>query len=152
LEMKIISKNKKAFHDYEILEKLEAGIELLGSEVKSIRMGRVNLKDSYVRIIKGEVWVFGMHISFIESTNPHYKPDEKRPRKLLLHRKQIDKWHGKVNQVGLAIVPLMLYFNERNKAKLQIALAKGKKLHDKRETLKRKTAEREAQAAMKHRY
>ena len=150
--MKIISKNKKAFHDYEILEKLEAGIELLGSEVKSIRMGRVNLKDSYVRIIKGEVWVFGMHISFIESTNPHYKPDEKRPRKLLLHRKQIDKWHGKVNQVGLAIVPLMLYFNEHNKAKLQIALAKGKKLHDKRETLKRKTAEREAQAAMKHRY
>jgi len=152
MSIKIVTKNKKAFHDYEILEKLEAGIELLGSEVKSIRMGRVNLKDSYVRIIKGEVWVFGMHISFIESTNPHYKPDEKRPRKLLLHRKQIDKWYGKVNQVGLAIVPLMLYFNEKNLAKLQIALAKGKKLHDKRETLKRKTAEREAQAAMKHRY
>jgi len=152
MSIKIVTKNKKAFHDYEILEKLEAGIELLGSEVKSIRMGRVNLKDSYVRIIKGEVWVFGMHISFLESTNPHYKPDEKRPRKLLLHRKQIDKWYGKMKQEGLAIAPLMLYFNERNKAKLQIALAKGKKLHDKRETLKRKTAEREAKAAMKHRY
>jgi len=152
MSIKIVTKNKKAFHDYEILEKLEAGIELLGSEVKSIRMSRVNLKDSYVRIIKGEVWVFGMHISFIESTNPHYKPDEKRPRKLLLHRKQIDKWYGKSKQEGLAIVPLMLYFNEKNRAKLQIALAKGKKLHDKRETLKRKTAEREAQAAMKHRY
>ncbi|WP_456383024.1 SsrA-binding protein SmpB [Hydrogenimonas sp.] len=152
MSIKIIAKNKKAFHDYEILEKLEAGIELLGSEVKSIRMGRVNLKDSYVRIVKGEAWVFGMHISLLESTNPHYKPDEKRPRKLLLHRKQIDKWYGKMKQEGLAIVPLMLYFNERNRAKLQIALAKGKKLHDKRETLKRKTAEREARAAMKHRY
>jgi len=128
MSIKIVTKNKKAFHDYEILEKLEAGIELLGSEVKSIRMSRVNLKDSYVRIIKGEVWVFGMHISFIESTNPHYKPDEKRPRKLLLHRKQIDKWYGKSKQEGLAIVPLMLYFNEKNRAKLQIALAKGKKL------------------------
>jgi len=152
MSIKIVTKNKKAFHDYEILEKLEAGIELLGSEVKSIRMSRVNLKDSYVRIIKGEVWVFGMHISFIESTNPHYKPDEKRPRKLLLHRKQIDKWYGKSKQEGLAIVPLMLYFNEKNRAKLQIALAKGKKLHDKRETLKRKTAEREAQATTKQRY
>ncbi len=152
MSIKIVAKNKKAFHDYEIIEKLEAGIELLGSEVKSIRMGRVNLKDSYVRIIKGEAWVFGMNISFLESTNPHYKPDEKRPRRLLLHRKQIDKWYGKMKQEGLAIVPLMLYFNERNRAKLQIALAKGKKLHDKRETLKRKTAEREARAAMKNRY
>ena len=152
MSIKIVAKNKKAFHDYEILEKLEAGIELKGSEVKSIRMGRVNLKDSYVRIIKGEAWVFGMHISYPESVNPHYKPDEKRPRRLLLHRKQIDKWLGKVKQEGLAIVPLMLYFNEKNRAKLQIALAKGKKLHDKRETLKRKTAEREARAAMKQRY
>jgi len=152
MSIKIVTKNKKASYDYEILQKLEAGIELLGSEVKSIRMGRVNLKDSYVRIIKGEVWAFGMHISFLESTNPHYKPDEKRPRKLLLHRKQIDKWHGRLKQEGLAIVPLMLYFNEKNRAKLQIALAKGKKLHDKRETLKRKTAEREAEAAMKYSY
>jgi SsrA-binding protein len=149
MSIKIVAKNKKAFHDYEILEKLEAGIELLGSEVKSIRMGRVNLKDSYVRIIKGEAWVFGMHISLLESTNPHYKPDEKRPRRLLLHRKQIDKWVGRIKREGLTIVPLMLYFNERNKAKLQIALAKGKREHDKRETLKRKTAEREARAAMK---
>ena len=150
MSIKIVAKNKKAFHDYEIIEKLEAGIELLGSEVKSIRMGRVNLKDSYVRLIKGEAWVFGMHISLLESTNPHYKPDEKRPRKLLLHRRQIDKWIGRIKREGLAIVPLMLYFNERNKAKLQIALAKGKKEHDKRETLKRKTAEREAKSAMKN--
>ena len=112
-------------------------------------MGRVNLKDSFVRIIKGEVWVFGMHISFLESTNPHYKPDEKRPRKLLLHRKQIDKWYGRVKQEGLAIVPLMLYFNEKNKAKLQIALAKGKKLHDKRHDLKAKDDKRSMDRAMK---
>ncbi|NPA29494.1 MAG: SsrA-binding protein SmpB [Epsilonproteobacteria bacterium] len=152
MSIKIVTTNKKARHDYEILETLEAGIELKGSEVKSIRMGRVNLKDAYVRIIKGEAWVFGMHITLLETTNPHYRPDEKRPRRLLLHRKQIDKWYGRVKQEGLAIVPLMLYFNEKNRAKLQIALAKGKKLYDKRETLKRKTAEREAQRAMKLRY
>jgi len=152
MSIKIVAKNKKARHDYEIVETLEAGIVLRGSEVKSIRMGRVNLKDSFVRIVKGEAWVFGMHISFLESTNPHYKPDEKRSRKLLLHRKQIDRWYGRLKQEGLAIVPLMLYFDDRNRAKLQIALAKGKKLHDKRETLKRKTAEREAQMAMKRAY
>ncbi len=152
MSIKIVTTNKKARHDYEVLETLEAGIELKGSEVKSIRMGRVNLKDAYVRIIKGEAWVFGMHITLLETTNPHYRPDEKRPRRLLMHRKQIDKWYGRVKQEGLAIVPLMLYFNEKNRAKLQIALAKGKKLYDKRETLKRKTAEREAQRAMKLRY
>ncbi len=149
MPIKIVARNKKAFHDYEILEKLEAGIELLGSEVKSLRMGRVNLKESYVRIIKGEAWVFGMHITLLESTNPHYKPDEKRPRKLLLHRREIDKWYGKVKQEGLAIVPLMIYFNERNRAKLQIALAKGKTQYDKRQTLKKRIADREARAAMK---
>lgn len=147
--IKTVARNKKALHDFEILETLEAGIELRGSEVKSIRLGRVNLKDSYVRIIKQEAFLLGAHISFLESTNPHFKPDERRDRKLLLHRKQIDKLFGKVMQDGLTIVVLSLYFNEKNRLKAQIGLAKGKTLHDKRETLKRKEADKEARVAMK---
>ncbi len=147
--MKIIANNKKAFFDYEILEKLESGIVLLGSEVKSIRFGRCNLKDSFVRIIKGEAFVFGMHISYLESINAYFRPDEKRARKLLLHRAQIDKWLGKVSQERLSIVPLSIYFNQKNKIKLQIALVKGKNLHDKRESIKRRILDKEAQASLK---
>ncbi len=147
--MKIIANNKKAFFDYEILEKLESGIVLLGSEVKSIRFGRCNLKDSFVRIIKGEAFVFGMHISYLESINAYFRPDEKRVRKLLLHRAQIDKWLGKVSQERLSIVPLSIYFNQKNKIKLQIALVKGKNLHDKRESIKRRILDKEAQASLK---
>ncbi len=147
--MKIIANNKKAFFDYEILEKLESGISLLGSEVKSIRLGKCNLKDSFVRIVKGEAFVFGMHISYLASTNAHFRPDEKRARKLLLHRVQIDKWLGKVSQERLSIVPLSIYFNQKNKIKLQIALVKGKNLHDKRESIKRRILDKEAQASLK---
>lgn len=93
--MKLIAQNKKALFDYEILESLESGIVLLGSEVKSLRLGRCNLKDSFIKIIKQEAFAFGIHISFLSTTNPHFRPDEKRPKKLLLHRKQIDKWFGK---------------------------------------------------------
>ncbi len=146
---KTVARNKKAFHDYEILERFEAGIVLAGSEVKALRAGRVNLKDSYVRIVKGEAWLFNAHISYFETANPHFRPDERRARKLLLHRKEIDKLIGKTAQEGLAIVPLAIYFNRKNIAKVTIALAKGKKLHDKRETLKRKEAQREAERAMK---
>ncbi len=146
---KVIANNKKAFHDYEILERFEAGIELKGSEVKSIRLGKVNLKDSFVRIIRGEAILFETHISHIPTVNVHFKPDEKRPRKLLLKKKELDKLHGKVATLGLSIVPLSLYFNKRNWAKVEIALAKGKKLHDKRESIKKKELNREAQAAMK---
>jgi len=146
---KVIATNKKAYHDYEILEKHEAGLVLSGSEVKAIRAGRVNLKESFVKFVKGEPFVFGMHISHLESANPHFRPDEKRPRKLLLHKKEISKLIGKASEKGYTIVPLRLYFNDKNLAKLEIALAKGKTLHDKREALKRKVLEREAQAAMK---
>ncbi len=146
---KTVARNKKAYHDYEILETFEAGLVLKGSEVKALRAGRVNLKDSYVRIVKGEAWLFNAHISYFDTTNPHFKPDERRERKLLLHKKEIDKLLGKSSQEGLAIIPLSIYFNNKNIAKIKIALAKGKKLHDKRETLKRKEAQREAERAMK---
>lgn len=147
--MKIIAQNKKALFDYEVLERLECGIVLVGAEVKSLRLSRCNLKDSFVRFIKGEVFVFGMHISFFASTNPHFRPDEKRARKLLLHRKEIDKWQGKVAQDGLSVVPLMIYFNKNNRVKLQIALVRGKKLHDKRESIKKRILDREARASLK---
>lgn len=146
---KIVANNKKALFDFHILERLEAGIVLSGSEVKALRAGRVNLKDSFVKIIKGEAFLLNAHISYLETTNPHYKPDERRARKLLLHRAQIDKLIGKVSTEGLTIVALTIYFNERNRAKAEIALAKGKNLHDKRETLKRRIQEREVRATLK---
>ena len=151
-ESKTVARNKKAFHDYEILERLEAGISLMGSEVKALRAGRVNLKDSFVKIIRGEAFLMNAHISYTDTTNPHFKPDETRPRKLLLHRKEIDKLEGKLSREGLTIVPLSIYFNRKNIAKVQIALARGKKVHDKRETLKKKEADREAQRAMREKY
>ncbi len=148
--MKPIATNKKARFDYEILETFEAGIELLGSEVKALREGRANIKDSYCRFIKSELWMINAHISYLDTTNPHFKPDTTRPRRLLLHRLQLDKLEGKIaKQQGLAIVPLKLYFNKKNLCKVQIALAKGKKLHDKRQSLKEKTMAREAKQAMK---
>ena len=146
---RVIARNKKAFHDYEILEKFEAGISLKGSEVKAIRQGRVNLKDSFVKIIKGEAYLLNAHISHLNTANPHYRPDERRERKLLLHRKEIDRLLGKISRDGLTLVPLSIYINDKNLIKVQVGLAKGKTLHDKRETLKRKQADREARAAMK---
>lgn len=145
-----IARNKKALFDYEILEKFEAGIVLAGSEVKSLRMGRVNLKDAFVKIMKGEAYLFGMHISHMQSVNPHFKPDERRDRKLLLHERELLKLEQKVALDGLSIVALSIYFNAKNYAKVQIALARGKKLHDKRESLKQKDAQREAKSAMKN--
>lgn len=148
--MKIVAKNKKAFFDYEILEKYEAGVVLSGAEVKSIRAGRVNLKDSFIKIVKGEAFLFHAHISHLQTTHAFFKPNERRERKLLLHRKEIDRLLGKITMDGLTLVPLVLYFNKRNKVKIEIALAKGKNLHDKRETLKRKILDREAQMALKN--
>ncbi len=152
MKSKTVARNKKAFHDYEILEKYEAGISLKGSEVKALRASRVNLKDSFVKIIKGEAFLMNTHISYTDTTNPHFKPDETRARKLLLHKKEIDKLALKTTKEGLTIVPLSIYFNRKNIAKVQIALAKGKKLHDKRETLKRKEADKEAKRAMRDKY
>jgi len=144
-----VARNKKAYHDYEILEKFEAGLELKGSEVKALRAGRVNLKDGFVKIVKDEAFLFNVHVSYFDTTNPHFKPEERRTRKLLLHKKEIRKLQERVKQDGLSIVPLSIYFNHKNFAKVQIALAKGKKLHDKREALKKKQASRETAAALK---
>ncbi len=144
-----VARNKKAYHEYEILETYEAGIELKGSEVKAIRSGRVNLKDAFVKIIKGEAYLFGMHVSHVKTANIHFAPDERRDRKLLLHKREIEKLEKKVARGGLTIVGLSIYFNSRNIVKLKIALAKGKALHDKREDMKKKDAQRETQRAMK---
>jgi SsrA-binding protein len=145
----MIIRNKKATFDYEIVEKYEAGIELKGSEVKALRAGRANLKESFIRIIRGELFLLNMHISYLDTTNPHYKPDERRARKLLMHRSEIDKLLGKVTKDGFTLVPLNIYFNKKNLAKVTVALARGKKQHDKRETIKKREADREAKAAIK---
>ena len=146
--MKIIANNKKAHFDYFIHQTLEAGIALKGSEVKAARQNRVNIKDSFVRIIKGEAFLFGAHFSHLETTNSHFRHDERRTRKLLLKRKEINKLFSQVSQKGFSIVPLTAYFKRKN-LKLQIALVSGKKLYDKRESLKQKTLKREAEMAMK---
>lgn len=148
--MDLIAQNKKARHDYEILETFEAGIVLQGSEVKALRAKRANLKDSFCRFIKNELFVVNMHITHLETAFRKFTPDTRLPRKLLLHRKQLNKLFNQSTQESLTIVPLMLYFNERNKAKLSIALARGKKLHDKRADLKAKTLDKEAKQAIKN--
>ncbi|MGM0622900.1 MAG: SsrA-binding protein SmpB [Campylobacterota bacterium] len=147
---KTIAMNKKAKFDYEFIDIYEAGIVLLGSEVKAIRAGRVNLKDSYCRFIKGELWLLNAHISYLDTTNPHFKPDTTRVRKLLMHQSELVKIQTKVDRGGLTIVPISIYFNKKNICKLKIAVARGKKLHDKRESLKKKTLEREAKQALKN--
>lgn len=145
-----VFKNKKVFHDYTILDTYEVGIVLEGSEVKAVREGRVNLKDSHVRIIKGEVFVLNMHITHLSTAHTTYRPDERRDRKLLLHRKEIEKLFVKVTKDGITLVPIKLYFNSKNMLKMQIATAQGKKLHDKRDDLKQKTMKRETEQALKN--
>jgi len=148
--MKEIAKNRKAFFEFSIIETFEAGIVLQGAEVKAIRAGKINLKDSFVRIIKGEMFLLNAHIGFLSNTNAHFRPNERAPRKLLMHRKQIDKLFGHVTQDGHTIVVTKIYLNESNRIKATIALAKGKNLHDKRQTIKKREADREARAAMKN--
>ena len=145
----LVFKNRKAFHDFTILETLEAGIMLEGSEVIAIRDGRINLKDSFVRIIKGEVFILNMHISHLSTTHTTYRPDEKKDRKLLLHSKQIAKLYSKVTKDGITLIATKLYFNDKNMIKVEVATAQGKKLHDKREDLKAKTMQRETQQILK---
>jgi SsrA-binding protein len=144
-----IARNKKAWHDYEILEKFEAGMVLQGSEVKAIRAGRVNLKDSFVKLVRGEAFLFNAHIGRLETTHHYYGHEERAPRKLLLHRKQLLKLANAVEKEGHTIVPLQMYFNDRNIVKLQIAIARGKKLHDKRADLKERDMKRDIQRALK---
>ncbi len=151
MAINIVAQNKKARFDYEVLEKFEAGIVLAGAEVKALRAKRANLADAFCRFIQGELHIMNAHIAHLETTNRHYVPDTRTPRKLLLHKKQIEKLYMKVHKDGYTIVPLMIYFNEKNYAKVSIAIAKGKQLHDKRADMKDKTLKREAQQAMKSR-
>ena len=145
-----IAKNKKAYHDYYVLETYEAGIELFGTEIKSIRAGRVNLKDSFCSVSKGEMYAIGMHISPYEMGN-RFNRDPLRKKKLLLHKREIMKLFGESQQQGLSIIPLELYIS-KGKAKLQIGLCKGKKLYDKRATEAKKTAKRTMEREFKERY
>ena len=138
--MPVLARNKKAFHDYFIEDKLEAGIELVGTEVKSVKAGKVSIKESFIRIIRDEIFVMNMHITPYEFGNINNVP-ESRVRKLLLSRREINKWEAKIKEQGYTIVPLSVYTKQRL-VKVEIALAKGKKLHDKRETLKRKDIDR----------
>ncbi len=147
---KIISTNKKAFHEYHIFDKYNAGMVLTGTEIKSIRKGAVNLKDSFVRIDDFEVFLYNCHISAYEQGN-RYNHEEKRVRKLLLNKKEIEKLLGKIKKDGYSIVPLELFL-ENGWAKLEIALAKGKKLYDKREDLAKKAQSRDIERAVKSKY
>ncbi len=139
--MPVLARNKKAFHDYFIEDRLEAGIELVGTEVKSVKAGKVSLKESFIRIIKNEVFIMNMHITPYEFGNINNLP-ETRVRKLLLNRKEIEKWAAKMKEQGYTVMPLSIYTKQRL-VKMEIGLARGKKLHDKRETLKRKDQERD---------
>ena len=146
----VVATNRKAFHDYAIEEKLEAGIVLRGTEVKSLREGKVNLRDSYASVDHEEVILHNCHITPYSHGNI-MNHDPLRPRKLLLHRKEISKLLGKTQQKGLTIVPLRIYFSPHGKAKIEIALAKGKKQYDRREAIKSRDAGREVERAMKDR-
>jgi len=144
---KIIAVNKKARHDYFIEETYEAGISLKGTEVKSVRAGRVNLRDSYAEVKDGEVFVHNMHISPYEAGN-QFNHEPKRTRKLLLHKAEIRRLIGKTQEKGYTLVPLKIYFSERGKVKLEIGLAKGKKIYDKRREIAKRDAEREMRKAL----
>ncbi|HAC63156.1 MAG TPA: SsrA-binding protein [Cyanothece sp. UBA12306] len=146
--IKIVSDNRKARFLYEILETYEAGIALVGTEVKSIRAGKVNLGDGYVLIRHGEALLLNVHISPYERSGAYFNHDPRRDRKLLLHRKEINKLIGQIEQKGLTVVPVKLYL-KGSLVKVSIGLARGKKLHDKRETIKRRQDEREMSRAMK---
>jgi SsrA-binding protein len=146
---RIIAENRKAYHDYHILETLEAGVALLGTEVKSIREGRVNLRDSYARPEKGEVWMMNVHISPY-SHRGYADHAEMRQRKLLLHRHEIRKLIGRTMEKGFTLVPLQLYF-KNGRVKVLLGIARGKQAHDKRETIRRREIERETRAAVKAR-
>ncbi|NLO76415.1 MAG: SsrA-binding protein SmpB [Clostridia bacterium] len=145
--IKIVTDNRKARHDYFIEETYEAGIALTGTEVKSLRAGRANLKDSYAQVVNGEMFLFNMHISPYEQGN-RFNVDPVRPRKLLLHRSEINRLFGKVTQQGLTLVPLKVYFH-KGRAKVELALARGKKIYDKRSAMAERDAKREMERALR---
>jgi SsrA-binding protein len=147
MDSKTITVNRKAYHDYTILESLEAGIVLSGSEIKSIRAGRVNIRDAYARPENSELWLVNAHIAAYEAAS-RFGHEPNQPRKLLLHRRQIDELTALVSQKGLTLVPLKLYI-KKGTAKLELGVGRGKKLHDKREAIARRDTEREIERAMK---
>jgi SsrA-binding protein len=144
---KLVANNKKAYHDYFIEEKYECGIALHGTEVKSLRMGKCSIKEAFIRIENGEVFIYGMHVSPYEKGNIFNK-DPLRTRKLLMHKQEINKLLGKIKEKGYTLVPLQVYFSN-GRAKVEIGLAKGKKLYDKREDIAKKDANRQAQREFK---
>ena len=148
MKVKEIAKNRRAYHDYYIEDKYEAGIALLGTEIKSIRRGKVQFKDAYVSFTNGEAFIKGMHISQYKEGN-RFNHDEERDRKLLLHKHEINKLYGKVKMGGYTIIPLRLYLKD-GLAKLEIALAKGKTLYDKRQSAKIKSMEKEMAKALRY--
>ena len=148
--VKIVAQNKKAYHDYFVDEKLEAGIELYGTEVKSIRSGGINLKDSYCMIEEGEIFAVGVHVSPYEKGNI-FNRDPYRVKKLLMHKKEINKLLGQTTQKGFTIVPLSVYF-KGSRLKMEIGLCRGKKLYDKRDAAAKKQADRDIERTMKSRF
>ena len=150
-ERKLVANNKKAYHDYFIEETYEAGIVLTGTELKSVRQGRVSIKESYAKIEKGELILYGMNISPYEQGN-RYNVDPLRPRKLLLHKQEIRKLIGYTTIKGLTLVPLKMYINEEGRAKVEIAVARGKKNYDKRDDIAKRDAKRDMDRKMKERY
>lgn len=146
---KIVSENRQARFQYHILDTYEAGISLQGTEVKSAREGKVNLRDSYALVRDGEVWLINTHISPYHTAGSYFNHEPRRSRRLLLHKPEIRKLIGKVKEKGLTLVPLKMYL-KRGLVKVEIALAKGKKIHDKRETLKRKQEQRDIERALKY--
>lgn len=147
---KILAKNPTAYHNYTIENTIEAGIVLTGTEIKSIRNGKVNLKDTYINVKNGEIFIYGMHISPYEFGNI-YNKDPLRTRKLLLHKREILKFYGMIKQKGISLVPINMYF-KNNKVKIQIGIGKGKKLFDKRQDIAKKDAEMKIKRAMKSNY
>ena len=145
-DVKVICRNKRAYHEYEILESLECGVALTGTEVKSLRDGHASLEDAYAKLDEGELWLIGCDVpEYAMGNRMNHKP--KRPRKLLLHRREIDKFAGKATQKGFTLVPLKLYFKS-GLAKVELAIARGKQLHDKRQASKKADAKREIRRAM----
>jgi SsrA-binding protein len=147
---KLIASNRQARHEYFIEETVEAGIVLTGTEIKSVRAGRLNLRDAYARVDDDEVWLIGMHISPYEQAGAYFQHDPLRPRKLLLHRREISYLRAQLGQKGLTLVPLRLYL-KGGRAKLELGLAKGKKLYDKRDTLAARDARRDIERALRSR-
>jgi SsrA-binding protein len=148
MSIKVVCQNKKAFHDYFIEERFEAGIVLVGSEVKSLRQGKAHLKDSYASIRNGEIFLLKTHISPYLQADKFTQPEPDRKRKLLLHKREVVKLIGKTKEKGYTLIPTKIYF-KNGKAKVELGLAKGKRMYDKRETLKKKAVEREMAKAMK---